>query len=124
MQVSQTKNLKLNFDQKLQMPRKPLSGTGIKYEIEMHKSKRVNFKIKMLHSTFVDGVDVDIIFFLPHVSLDGAEVWAALRGAVAPLPQYIASVASGQSTASQSTPQPQSRHKLVINQQLPVCIGN
>ena len=78
----------------------------------------------MLHSTFVDGVDVDIIFFLPHVSLAGAEVWAALRGAVAPLPQYIASVASGQSTASQSTPQPQSRHKLVINQQLPVCIGN
>ena len=57
MQVSQTKNLKLSFDQKLQMPRKPLSGTGIKYEIEMHKSKRVNFKIKMLNSTFVDGVD-------------------------------------------------------------------
>ena len=46
----------------------------------------------MLHSTYVDGVDVDIIFFLPHVSLDGAEVWAALRGAVAPLSQYIASV--------------------------------
>ena len=43
MQVSQTKNLKLNFDQKLQMPRKPPPGIGIKYEIEMHESKRVNF---------------------------------------------------------------------------------
>ena len=43
MQVSQTKNLKLNFDQKLQMPRKPPPGIGINYEIEMHKSKRVNF---------------------------------------------------------------------------------